>query len=139
MSETLRQRLMRHEGLRLSLYHDHLGFATIGYGRCLAKRGISEAEAEFMLDNDIEECKNEVTKALPWVMDLDPARREVLYEMCFQLGLKGLLGFRNTLEAIRLGHWAVAKQGMLNSLWHRQTPNRCEELADIILTGKDSL
>lgn len=136
MSETLRQRLLRHEGLRLRLYNDHLGFATIGVGRCLAKRGISEDEAMLMLDNDIEQCREEVVKALPWVLKLDEARREVLFEMCFQLGLKGLLGFKNTLNAIKEGRYAEAKAGMLNSLWHRQTPERCEELADIILTGE---
>lgn len=136
MSETLRQRLLRHEGIRLKLYRDSMGFMTIGVGRCLSKRGISEDEAMYMLDNDTEQCKEQVIKALSWVLQLDQGRREVLYEMCFQLGLNGLLGFKNTLSAIKEGRYADAKQGMLNSQWHHQTPERCEELADIILTGE---
>jgi lysozyme len=48
--------LQRHEGLRLRLraYRDTVGKLTIGYGRNLDDRGISEDEAGFMLDNDID-------------------------------------------------------------------------------------
>jgi lysozyme len=134
--ETLRNRLVRHEGLRLRLYRDSLGKATIGVGRCLETRGISEEEAFYLLDNDIEHCKEGVDQALPWIYSLDESRRDVLYEMAFQLGLNGLLGFKNTLAAIKAGRYADAAQGMLNSQWHHQTPSRCEEMADIMLKGE---
>lgn len=135
MSETLRQRLLRHEGIRLRAYKDSLGKITIGVGRCLETRGISEEEAFYLLDNDIEYVREAVTKVLPWVAKLDIPRQEVLFEMAFQLGLGGLLSFKNTLEAIHTRDWNAAYNGMLNSKWHSQTPERCEELAEIILNG----
>lgn len=135
MTETLKQRIQRHEGIRLRAYRDSLSKLTIGYGRCLDTHGISEDEAEFMLDNDIADIHQQVAVALPWAMNLDLARREVLEEMAFQLGLSGLLGFKNTLAYIQQGNYAEAAQGMLNSQWHHQTPERCEELSEIILNG----
>ncbi len=137
MTETLRERLIRHEGLRLRIYRDIRGIISIGVGRNLQDRGISEEEAFHMLDNDIQWVMEQVDKALPWSVDLDELRREVLYEMAFQMGLNGLLGFKNTLVAIKDGKYDIAAQGMLNSQWHHQTPERCEELAKIIETGKE--
>ena len=49
--------LKRHEGLKLHAYQDHLGYWTIGYGRLIDKErggGISETEAETLLENDID-------------------------------------------------------------------------------------
>ena len=52
--ETLRERIIRHEGLRLKPYRDTMGNWTIGYGRNLDERGITEEEAKIMLDYDID-------------------------------------------------------------------------------------
>lgn len=134
-SETLRQRILRHEGLRLRAYKDTVGKLTIGVGRNIQDKGISEEEALYLLDNDIAEVKEQVGKALPWTLGLNEPRQEVLFEMCFQLGLAGLLGFKNTLAAIRDGNYAKAASGMLQSAWHTQTPGRCEELAEIMLNS----
>lgn len=135
MTETLRQRLLRHEGMRLRAYKDSLGILTIGVGRNIENKGISEEEAFFLLDNDIEEVREAVTKALPWVGGLDDTRQGILFEMAFQLGLQGLLAFKNTLKAVQEERWGDAAQGMLSSKWHTQTPARCEELASLMLHG----
>ena len=133
--ETLRQRLQRHEGLRLRPYKCTAGKLTIGFGRNIEQKGISEEEAFMLLDNDIQAVKEAVAHSLPWVLGLDEARRDVLHEMTFQMGIQGLLGFKNTLAAIRDHKWHVAAQGMRNSKWHEQTPGRANELADIMENG----
>lgn len=133
--ETLRDRIIRHEGVSLVPYKDTLGKLTIGVGRCLDTQGISQDEAQYLLDNDIENVVAKVNSSLPWVQSLDDRRRDVLYEMAFQLGINGLLGFKNTLAAINANNWSSASVAMLNSAWHKQTPKRCEELANIILNG----
>ena len=44
--KNLLDQLVEHEGLMLNVYQDHLGIDTIGIGRNLIDRGISEKELE---------------------------------------------------------------------------------------------
>ena len=51
--EKMREQLVKHEGLRLMPYRCTSDKLTIGVGRNLDDRGISEATAMQMLDEDI--------------------------------------------------------------------------------------
>lgn len=137
--ETLKERIKRHEGFRARAYADTLGKMTIGYGRCLTTNGISEDEAEYMLNNDIEESQFALAQSFPWTLGLDDARKDVLAEMIFQLGVKGVMGFPKMIAAIRIGDFDSAAKEMLNSTWHIQTHARCEELSNIMLTGGNNV
>ena len=131
--------IKRHEGLVLHGYKDHLGFLTIGYGRLIDKRrggGISNAEAEYLLQNDINGKLAELKQRLPWFDKLNDPRKGVLLNMCFQLGIGGLMGFRNTLSKIEAGNYAGAASNMLKSKWAQQTPRRAQEMAKQMETGK---
>lgn len=123
----------------LHAYQDHLGYWTIGIGRLIDKRkggGISQAEAAMLLANDIARVMADVRRRLPWFDRLDPARQGVLLNMAFQMGVDGLMGFRNTLAMIERGDYDGAATGMLNSLWGReQTPARAARLAVQMRTG----
>lgn len=135
MSESLEQRIMRHEGLRLRPYADTLGKLTIGYGRCLTTNGISTDEAMQLLENDIDEAKIAMNQSFPWVLGLDDVRQGVIIEMIFQLGVAGVQGFPKMIAEIREKDYNIAAKEMLNSVWHSQTPDRCEELANLMLNG----
>lgn len=141
--------LRREEGCRLTVYDDAtgkpigpgsvvMGHPTIGIGRALNRRGISQAEAEAMLARDVAELVEQVPK-LPALSacwpNLAPARRLVLVAMAFQMGLEGLAGFRNTLALVAAGRYAEAADGMMQSLWARQTPARAGRMADIMRRG----
>lgn len=139
MTETLKDRLVRHEGFRARAYKDTLGKLTIGYGRCLTTNGISDDEAELMLNNDIEDAKLALSQSFPWSLGLNDFRKDVLTEMIFQLGVKGVSGFPKMIAAIRIGDFGGAAKEMLNSAWHVQTPARCEELAEIMLNGGENV
>lgn len=135
MSETLEERITRHEGVRLKAYRDTLGKLTIGIGRNLDDCGISHDEAIVLLNNDIAKVTDQVQRAFPWTDLIDDTRRDALIEIAFQLGIHGLMGFPKMLAAIQAKDYDTAAQEMLNSTWHKQTPDRCEELARIMLTG----
>lgn len=135
MTESLRDMIIRHEGIRSKPYRDTLGVLTIGVGRNLEK-GLSEDEIFYLLDNDINNVKYEVNKNFPWVLGLDEARLNVIYNMCFQLGINRLSLFRKMLAACREGNYETAADEMLNSMWHKQTGKRCEELATIMRKGE---
>ena len=100
-------RLLRgEEGEVLTEYKDHLGYSTIGVGRLIDKRkggGITAEESAYLLGNDIQKRMTELERKLPWITSLDEARRGVLLSMAFQMGVDGLLGFKNTLEMVRTG------------------------------------
>lgn len=83
----------------------------------------------------MKQRREAVAKALPWTDKLDEARKGVLLNMSFQLGLGGLLGFKNTLEQVKLGNYAKAAEMMLTSKWAEQTPARAKRLAKQMETG----
>jgi lysozyme len=133
------QQLRREEGVVPHAYQDHLGFWTIGCGRLIDRRkggGLSDAEIDFLLANDIERFTREVRKALPWFDNLNEPRKAVLIGMAFQMGTHGLLGFRNTLAAIRDERYEHAAGLMMQSLWARQTPNRARRMSQQMATGE---
>ena len=133
----LREMLQVQEGLRLKPYYDINGYLSIGYGRNLTTRGISQIEAETMLDNDIETHKKDLSIHLPWTNSLDEPRRNVLINMCFNLGIGSLLKFHDTLESIQRGAYKEAAQHMLDSNWAAQVGSRADYLAKIMETGEE--
>lgn len=130
--DELTVQLRRDEGEVLHVYPDHLGFWTLGIGRMVDARrggGISREESAYLLRNDIARIDRALQERLPWIVTLSPARRGVLMNMAFQMGVDGLLGFRNTLTMIEQGEYEKASEAMLQSLWAQQTPERAHRLA----------
>ena len=141
MTEALMNRskaqLVRHEGLRLKPYRCTAGKLTIGIGRNLDDRGISQKEAYAMLERDIQDCEQWLIDEIPEVYNnLDEVRQSVLLNMCFNLGIKGLLEFKNTLSFIGAGDWERAANNMLASKWAKQVGMRAIELSELMRKGK---
>jgi lysozyme len=137
-AELIRQ-LRADEGVRPCVYNDHLGYATIGVGRLVDARkpgaGLRPEEIDFLLQNDIDDRIDALTRKLPWFQNLDDARKGVLLAMAFQMGVEGLLGFKNTLQLVMEGKYENAAHGMLQSLWAKQTPARAKRLSEQMRTG----
>lgn len=125
----LTDQIKRDEGLRLTAYKDSLGKVTIGYGRCLETKGISREEAEYLLANDIDAVRIELTKAIPWMTNLNEPRQAVLYNMAFNMGIPGLLKFKNFLSLMERGLYSAAAVEMLHSLWANQVAARATRLS----------
>lgn len=131
--------LKREEGVRASAYQDSLGYWTIGVGRLIDARkggGLSDDEIEYLLANDVRKKTAEVRAALPWFDSLNEPRQAVLVGMAFQMGTAGLLGFKQTLGAVRDEKYANAAGLMLQSSWAKQTPGRANRLARQMETGE---
>lgn len=132
------EQLKRDEGEVLHAYQDHLGYWTIGIGILIDKRkggGLRPEESEFIFNNRLRILNEQLDKRIPWIGKLDPVRRGVLINMAFQMGVDGLLGFKNTIKMIEHGDYQGAAKGMLNSLWARQTPARAQRLSNQMRTG----
>ena len=131
----LRAQLIRHEGVVNHAYEDHLGFLTIGVGRLIDERrggGLSDDEVMYLLDNDIDRFTHALQSQLDFFNDLNDTQQQALVNMAFQLGVNGLLSFRNTLGLMRSKRYAEAHTEALKSRWAKQTPNRAAEVAKML-------
>lgn len=120
--------------MRLKPYRDTAGKLSIGSGRNLDDVGISSAEAYFMLDNDIAERQESLSR-FSWFTKLDPIRQAALVNMAFNLGLPRLLGFYEMIAALEVQDWESAAEEMLDSRWAKQVGARAQRLALQILEG----
>ncbi len=137
----LLSQLEEHEGFRSSAYQDSEGWLTIGIGRLIDKRkggGISKAEALILLENDVKRFTAQLDQKLPWWRSLSDVRQRVLVDMAFNLGVPGLLGFKNTLRAIHEGRFEDAAAGMLASKWATQVGARAHRLARMMRTDQEA-
>lgn len=144
--QKIERMLILEEGKRNKAYQDSRGIWTIGIGHNLEADGFSPEEARLQvwtddqistqLEKDIREALEGIDLKLPWTNSLDDNRHAVIVGMAFQLGLDGLLKFKNTLRAVQEGRWQLAHDNMLQSRWASQAPKRVARLADIMLTGE---
>lgn len=134
-TDDLVEQLIEHEGMELMPYRCTAEKLTIGVGRNIEDRGISEDEARYLLANDIAIVEEEILKRQPMVATLDSVRQRVLVDMAFNLGMPTLMKFQNMWDAIEEEDWDEAAAQMLDSRWARQVGRRAERLADAMRTG----
>ncbi len=114
---------------------DTVGKITIGVGRNLTDVGITSYECELMLEDDIKRVCLDLEAHLHWWQDLSDARQRVLVDMCFNMGIKSLMGFHTTLALIEKGDFDAAAIAMLHSKWATQVGQRANRLAEILRKG----
>ncbi len=127
--------LLSHEGFKSSVYQDHIGFLTIGIGRMVDARrggGITFEEAMILLKNDVRKVVADLRKELPWFSQAPTGVQRALVNMAFQMGVNGVLGFKNTLTLIKQEKYKEAAENALKSKWAKQTPARAREVCQWI-------
>lgn len=145
------QELRDDEGEVLKVYADHLGWLTVGVGHLVdVRKGANPApfgkvlklgdtitteQSEQLLLADIAEKEKQLDARAAWWRRLSDNRQRVLLNMAFQLGVDGLLAFKNTLSKMGVGDYDGAAAGMLASKWAQQTPNRAKRLAARMVLG----
>jgi lysozyme len=147
--KALIKQIKRHEGFSSRAYNCSNGYPTIGYGSKLPLNLIeqtlvkdvsflTEEEAEiilsYRLDGYIHDLNKSKEKILRRVYE---DRKYILYNMAYQLGIRGLLNFKRMWEALDKRDYTTASNEMLDSKWAREdSPKRANELAQIMKTGK---
>ena len=121
------------EGFRDRVYKCTEGFDTIGYGFAVKDLVMDEDIAEMILYKKLAILAEKVCDKFPFVKDLPQEAQDVVYEMCYQLGIGGFSKFKKTIQFLRLGDYKACSEEMLDSRWAKeQTPNRAKRLSDII-------
>lgn len=127
--EQLKKDLIRHEALRLHPYLCSSDKLTIGVGRNLDDRGISEEEAMYLLDNDINICIRELMDNVPFYGRMPDDIKEILVNLTFNMGMPTLLKFQKMLGHVEAGRFEEASAELLNSRYAKQVKGRAVELA----------
>ncbi len=140
MTPDARQRLVKmlvdEEDYRQFPYLDTQQKLTIGIGRNLTDVGISLDEALYLCKEDIAANENKLMRYLQFYKTLSDNRQIALNDMCYNLGIKGFLGFRKMMMALESGDYERAADEMLQSNWAKQVGKRVQKLAMIMRRGE---
>ena len=125
--KALIERIAKNEGFRSKVYKCSEGVDTFGHGLTY----ITEEESLHIVAGRVPK-KHLKLLDIDWYKDLPPMVKEVLIEMTYQMGTSGMLKFKKMIANMKEKNWAKASDEMKDSLWYRQTPGRCERLAQIV-------
>jgi lysozyme len=139
------------EGFKGVVYKCTEGFDTIGYGTrlplseeetssCANPTKITKQEAEIILEIRLKKFIKDLEYREPFVNKISIEKQEIIAEMCYQLGVGGVLKFKGMWKALKAFDYVTASEEMLDSLWYRQmheadmkdgrdSVNRAERLA----------
>ena len=132
MTSTLIEAVKLSEGFRDRVYKDTLGIDTIGYGFAIKDLVIDKDIAEMILRRKLEKLVEDTNRRFSFLKDLPEEAQDVIYEMCYQLGITGVSKFKKTLAYLENFEYKMASKEMLDSRWAKQTPNRAKKLSDVI-------
>ena len=122
-----------HEGRRAFPYRDSVGKLTIGVGRNLSDRGLSEGEIDLLLATDIAIAAEACGEIFgPGFSGMAEPRRHALISMAFNMGAPQLAGFRRMRAAIAADDWTAAAAEALDSRWAAQTGRRAHGIARML-------
>lgn len=132
--KAFQKQLIEHEGMQLQMYVDSVGIPTIGVGHNL-RMPLTEDAVMQILSDDIGDVILDLSVNLPWWLTLDEIRQRVLADMCFNLGIARLLGFKNMLAALEVDNYDKAADEMKDSKWYVQVGSRGVRLEEMMRTG----
>lgn len=137
--EVEKDQIRKHEGYKGSIYYDSVGVPTGGWGHAFHIGSSLPKEIWEQIFNYDYRLHKDQLNDLIWqrkLMDLDHVRKMVLMDMIFNLGMGGLLKFKNTLRFIEQGNYEQAADNMLQSKWATQVGERAKTLARQMRTGR---
>jgi len=127
--------LERDEGYRQHPYKDTAGKLTIGIGLNLTDVGLTHDESLSILRSRVSGLNSRLKDAFPWYDDLSEPRQRALVNMAFNLGVNGLMGFRDMIEALEDEDYESAAAEALASKWAGQVGIRAVRIATLIKEG----
>lgn len=153
--ERLKSNIISHEGESLLPYPDSEGIWTIGVGHNMEvdprfteqvqqlKAGtwtdfiITRDQMYALLHEDIQAAIAGAELLFPRFHSFSDTKQEALVEMVFQMGVRGVSGFKNMCAAINSDppNWPLAIFEAMDSEWHwENTPARAVDVVRGFLT-----
>lgn len=128
-----KETLKRHEGFSGVPYKCTADKTTIGYGRNLEAKPLTELEGLFLLENDIVECLRDLS-TFSWWPKLSNTQQAGLINLRFNLGAAGFRTFKMMIKGLEIGDYTEAAYQILHSKYHDQVGKRAEEVAKMVTT-----
>lgn len=122
--------IKKHEGFKSNVYQCTEGYDTIGYGFAIKDLVLDEDIAELILMRKLDNLQLRITSKYGWFNSSPQEVKDVVTNMCYQLGLTGFSKFKKTIYLLETEQYEEASIEMLDSLWAKQTPNRAKELSE---------
>lgn len=129
--------LERFEGYRGEIYLDTEMIETVGIGRNLEvypfdedeqleydRGGYSHVEAVGWAYSKLAQCRYEIIKQKPTLCRCPAVVRLIVTDMTYNLGLRGVLGFRKMFDALRREDYKQAALELQDSRYFKQTGQR---------------
>jgi lysozyme len=152
VADALRAELILAEQKRLLVYDDATGKPigpgtlvkgnpTIAVGRNLSGRGLTDAESEYLLANDMAALEADLAPLLPWLASLSPARQSAVYSLYFNTSLGNprrfvTAGWPHFLAQMQAGQFEAAAQNLQTSQpWATEVGARSTRLANFVRNG----
>ena len=137
--EKLRQQLIIDEGVKYSVYLDHLSLKSCGIGHYIRQdepefdlevgTQITEDRCTELFEEDIKSVIKDCKKVFEDWDDMEEEVKQICANMMFNLGLPRFSKFRKTINNIINKDYKKAAEEMRDSRWYRQVTNRAERLA----------
>jgi len=121
--DALQDELVTDEGRRNQAYIDTMGLTTIGIGRELSRKGLSDNEVNLLFRNDVIACCEIMDRNISWWRTLPPAKQRVMLNLCF-MGWGSFSQFHKFLAAMEAHDWATAAAELQDSKWWTQVASR---------------
>ncbi|GAA8897507.1 lysozyme [Helicobacter pylori] len=114
-----------------------MGHPTIGYGYNLSVysyegKRITKA---YGLLTDILKENHKALLSYGWYKNLDAMRRMVILDLSYNLGLSGLLKFKQFIKAIEDKNYALAVERLQKSPYSNQVRKRASRNMEILKLG----
>jgi lysozyme len=132
----LGQDLAEDEGERLTMYRCSEGYNTVGIGHCMDTKPISKRASRVIFEDDVQDSLRDLDRAVPWWRSLSEGRQRALANLCFNMGIARLLGFKNMLDCLHRGDYRRAALECLDSKWAKQVQqSRIDRITRLIREG----
>lgn len=130
------EKIKQEEGFCADMYDCPSGYKTIGYGINLETTPIPEPIARAWTKYLISGLNLDIAEH-DWYRKLDHDRRMIILDMCYQMGVNGVLRFKKMIAAIEGGDYEEAANQMMDSKWARHdSPARALRNATIMRDGE---
>jgi len=138
MRHFLFEHIRLHQQMKAHPYMDDDERLKIGYGRNIEERGISQAEAETLLQNDILESEADLKIIFGHVWDyLAPARKLALADLRFILGPACFRSHAEFIDMIKKQQFNAAAADLRKGIWppgDESVDDRRKSLMHLLLT-----
>jgi len=111
----------------------------VGCGRNIDRDGglgLSDDEIDYLLQNDIKRCRDELNNEYTWFKRLDAVRQDAIIDLFFNLGATRFRQFKKAIGYLESDDYIMSAAEFLDSRWSQQVGYRAEEICEMIETGE---